>query len=547
MKIPTVSVQFALFAYGGNGGTSSLIPELAVWFAKAYHRLKTDSRVHSVGHEIYSDTPIYMTRNRAIKEAREAGYDFLLMLDSDNEPDAYWGRDPEAQLFLNEPFTFAYERLTKGLPTFLAAPYCGPPPHPLPKSGIIDGGEVPYLFHFDNRESWEVDWGAAMYSRAFAASLKGIHPVPVLPTGVCLSSLSVWDGPPRPYFDYEHDEEKTEKRSTEDCYATRNLSYYWQMTKGIEVCFAACDSWALHHKPKRVGKPVMPTIERIAKNMRETILSGLSDQDEYRTVDYTQNISPVSLPRRGQVLGPNDDCVVITESDMEQARILLERELATGSEIADIQSPQLIAHDPSHDESSTQDKKENPEAHIDHDYRKNGHAIKHKMIGGHKVAIINEWELSDETVENLVALTGWLVDKKGGPLDVAVAHCGSGQGAAAILSQLPDGSHLYALDGTSSYRYSQSYAEQFSATFQRELETGRVMAQVTSRKFPWPETKQHLDLVFVERFCTEDKIKKWSQHVTLGGVIAGLGEGPEGAQVAGEVWALPIAGVKARA
>jgi hypothetical protein len=323
MQPAKVNFAIALFAYGGNGGTASLIPEIALYLAKIYHQLKQDDRIARVGIQVYADTPITMTRNRAVKDAREGGFDMLLMLDSDNEPDAYIGTDPDAKPFLDVAFDFTYERLLQGLPTFIAAPYCGPPPHPVPKPGITDGGEVPYLFEWTNDESDSLDakFKIALLTRLEATRLKGIHPVAALPTGVCLSTLNAYAPLPKPYFKYEFDEEHSQKYSTEDVVATRDISLYWKMTKNIDVIFAACDSWALHHKPKRVGKPKVVHLEAIAKEMREAILNDHSGLIEKRQVDYTKD-----LPRKGQILTADQDQIVLTEEDMRIAEALAKRE-----------------------------------------------------------------------------------------------------------------------------------------------------------------------------------------------------------------------------
>src|SRR5688572_10338908 len=114
-----VKVGFAFFAYSGNGGVASTIPEISLYFAKAYYQMKTNPLVESVGAHVYCDTPITMTRNRAVRDAKRAGIDILIMLDSDNEPDAYCGNDPGAKPFLDVAFPFVYERLMKGEPTVI--------------------------------------------------------------------------------------------------------------------------------------------------------------------------------------------------------------------------------------------------------------------------------------------------------------------------------------------------------------------------------------------------------------------------------------------
>jgi hypothetical protein len=182
----------------------------------------------------------------------------------------------------------------------------------------------------------------------------------------------------------------------------------------------------------------------------------------------------------------------------------------------------------------------------------NGKGLKYRMVGNRKVAAIGP-EISDQDIDHIQALTTWLVDRSG-PLEVAVAHAGSGQSAAAIYSELPEGSHLYALDSVNTYQFSNEPADHFTASFQPELESGRVMADLYSRKFPWPTNQQHLDMVFIERALTIEKLNSWSINVREGGLIAGLGyNDPKTRKIvdafvesnqlklraAGDVWATP--------
>lgn len=570
----TASIAVALFAYGGNGGTSSLIPELAVWFAKAYHRLHSDPRIERVGVEVYSDTPIYMTRNRAVKDAIAGGYDFLLMLDSDNEPDAYYGHDASAQLFLNEPFSFAFDRLKQGLPTVIAAPYCGPPPPPVSKPGVIDMGEVPYLFQMTNKET--IEGGRSfptMLTRMEAARLKGIVPMWALPTGVSLFSLNAFQGPPKPYFRYEHDEDWAEKRGTEDCYATRNLNLYWLSKIGQHVCYAACDSWAFHHKPKRVGKPDYVSMEEYAKEMRDAIIESRSSLEEHRHVDFTANVPTANLPRRGQVLGPDDDYIVLSDEELEQARVLVERQRLTGTDIADIRPPSsepslaippvedmgTIAEEDIWEPMSAEEIEEDEEEVSSYDGNgKSEPTLTHRTLHGKKIAVFDGFEVSDESLDSIEALTGWLLSTRDqAPLEVAVLGSGTGQSTAALNAKLPEGSHIYALDCIIPNKCSSIPAEQFNASFQSEIERGRIQPDNASRKMPYPVGQQHLDMVFVERFITEDKLQAWLRNVVPGGLIAGLGflNDPSRRTVnrfakkhdltvkdSGDVWAIPLAG-----
>lgn len=514
MKSATVDVLLVKFCYGGNGGVSSTIPELAEWEVRTTIKMKSDPRIGRIRPLILSDTPITMTRNRAVRIAKEEGYDMILMLDSDNCPDGYLGNDPEAKPFWDVAFTFAYERLIKGEPTCIFAPYCGPPPHPVDRGGF-DSGEIPYLFQWMDNES-DADRPQRkleILNRNEAARLKGIWPMAAGPTGVCLFTTSCFEGMKPPYFFYEWNEDHSEKMSTEDVVATRNISLFWMMTRGIEVCFAACDSWALHHKPKKVGKPRVTPVEVMAKSFRDSLAENVSAKEKKVMVDYTANL-PVDYESEGELLVTDAMRPVLnTKRDLD----------GVGNAVA-------VALE-----------------------KQNGQALKHRMIGGRKVAAI-QTEISDASIENITAMTNWLVDKNDGPLEVAVAHAGSGQSAAAILSSLPEGSHLYALDSTLTYQFSTEPSEQFAKSFQPELESGRVMADLSGRKFPYPEDQHHLDLVFIERSLTEDKLDTWYEHLTEGGLLGGLGyENPKFSRMvdefvennglkvtaSGDVWAIP--------
>lgn len=511
MKKAVLDIVIAQFAYGGNGGVSSTIPELAQWMVKTVIKMKADERIGRIKPIILSDTPVTMTRNRAIRIAKEEGYDLVLMLDSDNCPDGYLGVDQQAKPFWDVAFDFTYERLLKGIPTCIAAPYCGPPPHPVERPGIIDSGEVPYLFHWMDNES-DADNPAhklEILNRNEAAILSGIYPMAALPTGVCLFTTSCFDGMKVPYFYYEFNEDHSEKQSTEDVVATRNISLHWAIGKGIDVVFAACDSWALHHKPKKVGKPRTTPIETLAKKLRDGLADNISVYDRKMVVDFTANLPP-------NVQAPDFEPEVHQQVNIEGVRTTVAETLPAVE-------------------------------------KQNGHALRHRIIGGKKIALIPT-EIGEQAIENIEALTTWLVEKREGPLEVAVAHAGSGQASAAILSQLPEGSHLYALDSLLTYKFSPEPSQQFAKSFQGELESGRVMADLSGRKFPYPEDRQHLDLVFIERAVTAAKIDKFYEHVTAGGLLAGTGyeqaeikqkvddfaeENKTKVRFSGDVWAIP--------
>ena len=586
MQPAQVKIHIALFCYGGNGGLAMMAPELGLWLAKTYHEMKLDPRISGVGVKIYSDTPITMTRNRAVRDAGLLGCDMVLMLDSDNEPDGYLRAGNDSTPYWETAFSFAHERLVRGIPTVIAAPYCGPPPEPIHNTNIITqgdvtyaeagGGEVPYLFQWSNRESdcphtsVKID----LLTRNEAARLSGIYPVAALPTGVCLFTLNAFEGLPHPYFKYEMNEDGSEKQSTEDVVATRDISVFWKIKKDIDVLYATCDSWALHHKTKKVGRPQFVPLESISKTFVEAIRADMHANEAMQHVDYgdsdkrpaaspsrqspppplplPQGSKIADLPRNGDRLGDDVEYVRIAPDQMEFARALLDVERAQEAEKAeaakqadgtlweasDRWEPNLDYATAANDGRTVVEEK----------VKQNGDCLKHKMIGGRKVAMVPA-EVSDESLEQIESMASWLADKAG-PLEVAVVHPGAGQSAAAILSALPEGSHLYALDSIGTYKMSSEPSRHFMKSFEPELDSGRVMANIEGRKFPYPENKNHLDLVFIERSLSRDKLLKMSGHVRAGGLIAGLGYSDhkalidsfpsENVTVSGDVWAMRV-------
>lgn len=522
MQPAKVKVYVAFFCYGGNGGLAMMNPDLAMWWAKTYHEMKLDERISGVGSKIYSDTPITMTRNRAVRDAKANGCDMVLMLDSDNEPDGYMSCGGDAKPFWKTAFDFSYDRLVKqGLPTVIAAPYCGPPPPPVEQQYIVTngdvtyaeqyGGEVPYLFQWSNRESDNphANLKIDILTRNEASLLSGIHPVAALPTGVCLFTLNAFEGLPKPYFRYEMNEDGSEKESTEDVVATRDISLFWKMTKGYDVLFATCDSWALHHKTKKVGRPQFVPVDSVAETLMEAIKLNRRSNESLECIDYESNAHV--LKSKHDIIAHDVDAVVISAEDMRIAGELAKRdlqELSRGETISDED-----VWEPAEPVQS---------------YDGNGHSkpeptLTHKIVGGKKVAVWDGFDVPDASIEGIEMMTNWLVNRRSGPLEVAVLHGGTGQSTAIINEVLPENSHIYALDCFTPHKFSTVPAENFNTTFQEEISRGRIHADNTARKMPVPSDRQHLDMVFIEQFVTVDKLGTWLPHVQPGGVIAGLG------------------------
>lgn len=286
-----VRVLVARFSYGGNGGISSCHKKMVSWWGPQFHELKTDPRIGAFADVDISDTPIYMTRNKAIQMAKEEGFDFIWMIDSDNDIDRYVGTDiPGVKPFFKSSFDFAYERLLRGLPTVIAAPYCGPPPDDL------DGGEeVPYIFYWKNYESDNPHCGHSlqMYTREHAAMMAGIAPCAAIATGCFLASLKAFDLVAPPYFDYEHDAAKTKKASTEDVFCTRNLSLAGRTALQEEIVFCNWDAWAGHVKEKTVGRPVTLSAGDVAKRYENAMAIG---RDPRRKLQYLNFKRDMSVP-----------------------------------------------------------------------------------------------------------------------------------------------------------------------------------------------------------------------------------------------------------
>lgn len=260
-----VKVFFAFFPYGGNGGTASEHPSIRNWFAETIHVCKNDERIECVLTDDFSDTPITMTRNRAVKAAQESGADFLVMCDSDQHPDRE-REDPLARPFWQSSFDFAYQRRMQNKISVIGAPYCGPPPF-----------ENVYVFRWGKKQNDhpDVDMSIDSYCREEAAIMQGIHEAAALPTGLILFDIKAFDIIQPPYFYYEYtDEYEHEKASTEDVTCTRDIALAGQEILGYGAVFCNWDSWAGHYKPKCVRKPKLLTVENVNETYRQAVLKN---------------------------------------------------------------------------------------------------------------------------------------------------------------------------------------------------------------------------------------------------------------------------------
>lgn len=266
-----LNVMFSFFPYSGSGGVSSEHPSIRRWFARTLLDAKQDERIGDISDSDFSDTPITMTRNRAVCAAKARGADVLVMVDSDQHPDLYLGQDSLAQPFFASSFDFIYQNRLKDRPMVVGAPYCGPPPT-----------ELVYVFKWANYQSGHpnADMRLEMFTREEVANRCGIEQVAALPTGLIMFDLKVFDVLEPPYFYYEYtDKYEQDKASTEDVTCTRDLSLHSLLTRNYSPIHCNWNAWAGHWKPKCVGKPIGLTADQVNRKYRDAVrLDHKSDE-----------------------------------------------------------------------------------------------------------------------------------------------------------------------------------------------------------------------------------------------------------------------------
>ncbi len=269
-------IHVAMFAYSGNGGYSSVLPEIATWWGDTLMKASQDQRINRLTRETLSDTPITMTRNLAVKHAQQSGADLLLMIDSDNKPDC----EPDGKPFWDTSFNKIYEHYEKG-PLVIFAPYGGPPPN-----------EVPYVFEWKNFENDEADKRIKleMMSRERAAQYAGFVDVAAGPTGLILYDMRAFDLIDPPYFAYEWtDHTQSEKASTEDVFNTRNISLNGMQRLGYNPLLCNFDAWAGHAKQKMVRKPRILGVSDVHKTLQKAVLEGQERHDKLMIFGSDEN------------------------------------------------------------------------------------------------------------------------------------------------------------------------------------------------------------------------------------------------------------------
>lgn len=249
--IQKFNLGICTFSYGGNGGISSEVPDIREWMIPVVLEASRDERVGNIRVWNLSDTPITMTRNRCVLQAREFGVDVLIMVDSDMKPDINAGQS-DAKPWFKTSFDFLVNHYHKG-PCVIGAPYCGPPPM-----------ECVYVFRWQNMQSHNEnpDFQLEMYDRHTALKMAGIQECAALPTGMIMYDMRSFlltepkTAEDKPWFYYEwKDKFCADKASTEDVTQTRDLSLVGTQQLGYNPLFCNWDAWVGHWKPKCVGKP----------------------------------------------------------------------------------------------------------------------------------------------------------------------------------------------------------------------------------------------------------------------------------------------------
>jgi len=315
-----LDLYIAYFCYGGNGGISTIHPDIMDWLLLQMPALLGDARVGTVGMKRFSDTPITMTRNEAIQRARKGEvdfclksprpngsgpYDLILMIDSDMGPDCeLLAGDTTARPFLPTAFNFLYEQHgLRPAGAMIAAPYCGPPPN-----------EIVYIFLWKNNETQPIEvahgFGASyrMFEREEAAERTGIEAVGALPTGLYMADMRLYeltdpvDEKDEPHHYYEwRDKYAAEKCSTEDVVVTRDIALACVSKHGYNPVHVAWDSWAAHWKPKKVRKPQPLKVDHVKTKLQRAVRCGIPSDRRVLMANFEANsgVSWDNVPSSG--------------------------------------------------------------------------------------------------------------------------------------------------------------------------------------------------------------------------------------------------------
>lgn len=314
MEPRKLNILLVTFPYAGNGGISSQADEVGDWVTQTMIKASEDHRVKWCKKTKISDTPITMTRNRAVVAARECGADVLVMVDSDMWPDKRLSEGhSDAKPFWDSSFDFLYKHYDRG-PVVIGAPYCGPPPY-----------EMCYVFKWATQQSDHpnIDFQLKPYSRETSATMSGIQHCAALPTGLIMFDMRAFEltepkakqagllerlmapvesqlADERPldldqmrefaqrcldakqnaeqsWFYYEwKDQYQAEKASTEDVTATRDIASHGVLKLGYNPLRVNWDAWVGHWKVKCVDKPVILSSEDVNRKLIRAAMEGQS-------------------------------------------------------------------------------------------------------------------------------------------------------------------------------------------------------------------------------------------------------------------------------
>lgn len=293
-----LNVMICHFPYAGNGACSSESPDIRLWEVQTVLKMKADPRVGNIFIQDISDTPITMSRNQAVRDARRRGAHLLLFIDSDQSPKLH-ENEPWYKPFWDVAFNEIYNHYGRG-PLVIGAPYCGPPTFQ----------ENVYVFQWDAlaNHGEETKVKLEQYTRAQACMMRGVQECGALPTGMILYDMRAFDliepsvlsqeevlekfgrkemtkiealaALSGGYFRYEWKNcREEEKASTEDVQNTRDISLAGIQKLGYNPLRCAWDSWIGHHKPWCVGKPMQYGAEHVSAKFRRMVEEGCSARD----------------------------------------------------------------------------------------------------------------------------------------------------------------------------------------------------------------------------------------------------------------------------
>jgi len=253
----TWRMMLARFPYGGTERTEIVdwVASAALW-AHKQPDIEGELKLWKI-----DDTPITMSRNRAVETAIQHAIDILVLIDSDMAPDI-----DKAHPFLPHAFDFIKSRWHE-VPTIISAPYCTAGPDYLPIMGR-------WRTH---KDGFEVK--AELYNREEAEALRGIQECSLQGTGLMALDMRIFTGfeqrdgtvvkLPPPWFYYEYTTENNAwKASTEDMVFTRNATLLFAK-HDMTIGYVDWDAWAYHVKTQFVGKPHTLNIRTVAPLHRE--------------------------------------------------------------------------------------------------------------------------------------------------------------------------------------------------------------------------------------------------------------------------------------